>query len=91
MRSYFDHRDRLEPTRAELAERLRAGTVTVLDVRPEDEFALGHAPGAALRGLKARLSEFDAVKEIVADCRGAFCILSYEAVAGLRAMVFRTN
>ena len=66
VRSYFDDRDSLEPvSRKELAERLRAGTVTVLDVRPEDEFALGHVPGAVnvpLRALEARLSEFDSSK-----------------------------
>jgi rhodanese-related sulfurtransferase/DNA-binding transcriptional ArsR family regulator len=95
VRSYFDDRDSLEPvSRKELAERLRAGTVTVLDVRPEDEFALGHVPGAVnvpLRALEARLSEFDASKEIVAYCRGAFCVLAYEAVAALRARGFKAH
>ncbi|WP_424361408.1 ArsR/SmtB family transcription factor [Methylocystis parvus] len=95
VRSYFDDRDSLEPvSRAELAERLRAGTVTVLDVRPEDEFALGHVPGAVnipLRALEARLSEFDPSKEIVAYCRGAFCVLSYEAVAALRKCGFKAR
>lgn len=95
MRSYFHDRDSLEPiSRAELAERMRGGTVTVLDVRPEDEFALGHVPGALnvpLHSLEARLSEFDSSKEIVAYCRGAFCILSYEAVAALRARGFNAR
>ncbi len=95
VRSYFDDRDSLEPiSRAELAERLRAGTVTVLDVRPEDEFALGHVPGAAnipLSALEARLSELDSSKEIVAYCRGAFCVLSYEAVAALRKRGFKAR
>ncbi len=79
---------------APLAERLRAGTVTVLDVRPEDEFVLGHVPGAAnipLRALEARLSELNSSKEIVAYCRGAFCVLSYEAVAALRARGFKAR
>lgn len=95
MRSYFHDRDSLEPiSRAELAERMRGGTVTVLDVRPEDEFALGHVPGALnvpLHSLEARLSEFDSSIEIVAYCRGAFCILSYEAVAALRARGFNAR
>ncbi len=95
VRSYFNDRDSLEPmSRAELAERLRAGTVTVLDVRPEDEFALGHVPGAAnipLSALEARLSELDSSKEIVAYCRGAFCVLSYEAVAALRKRGFKAR
>jgi rhodanese-related sulfurtransferase len=95
VRSYFYERDSLEPvSREELAGRLRAGTVTVLDVRPEDEFALGHVPGAVnvpLRALEVRLSEFDFSKEIVAYCRGAFCVLSYEAVAALRARGFKAR
>ena len=65
VRSYFDDRDSLEPvSRDELLRRSRTGAVTVLDVRPEDEFALGHVPGAVnipLRALEARLSELDPV------------------------------
>lgn len=95
VRSYFDDRDSLEPvSRKELAERLRAGTVTVLDVRPDDEFALGHVPGALnipLYALEARLSELNPSQEIVAYCRSAFCVLSYEAVAALRAHGFTAH
>lgn len=95
VRSYFDNRDSLEPvSRKELAERLRAGTVTVLDVRPEDEFALGHVPGALnvpLHALEARLSELNRSQEIVAYCRSAFCVLSYEAIAALRARGFKAH
>ena len=92
VRSYFDERDSLEAvSREELMERSRAGTVTILDVRPEDEFALGHLPGALnipLRALEARLGEIDPRQEIVAYCRGPYCVLSYEAVAALRARGF---
>jgi ArsR family transcriptional regulator len=92
VRTYFDNRDRLEPiTREELLRRSRAGAVTILDVRPADEFALGHLPGAInipLRELEARLSQFDPSQEVVAYCRGAYCVLSYEAVAALRARGF---
>jgi ArsR family transcriptional regulator len=95
VRSYFDQRDSLEAvSREELVERSRAGTVTILDVRPEDEFALGHLPGALnipLRALEARLSELDPSQEIVAYCRGPYCVLSYEAVAALRARGFRAR
>ena len=63
VRSYFDERDSLEAvSREELLQRSRAGTVTILDVRPEDEFAFGHLPGALnipLRELEARLAELD--------------------------------
>jgi ArsR family transcriptional regulator len=92
VRRYFQARDSLEPvSRAELVERLRAGVVTVLDVRPEDEYALGHLPGAIniqIRELEKRLDELDPTREIVAYCRGAYCVLSYEAVAALRARGF---
>jgi rhodanese-related sulfurtransferase len=76
---------------SELLKRSRAGAVTVLDVRPADEFALGHLPGAVnipLRELEARLAELDPRYEIVAYCRGPYCVLSYEAVAALRARGF---
>ena len=89
VRDYFQDRDRMEPvSRLELADRLEAGLVTVLDLRPEDEFALGHLPGAInipLKELEKRLAELDSGKEIVAYCRGPYCVLSYEAVAALRA------
>jgi len=95
VRGYFDARDRLEPvSRAELVERLKAGIVTVLDVRPEDEFALGHVPGAInlpLSELERRLGEIDPDHEIVAYCRGPYCVLSYEAVAILRARGFKVR
>jgi rhodanese-related sulfurtransferase len=85
----------LEPiSRKELQHRLRKGSVTVLDVRPEDEFALGHVPGALsipLGVLKKRLSELDPSKEIVAYCRGPYCVLSFEAVALLRERGFNVR
>jgi ArsR family transcriptional regulator len=95
VRSYFHSRDSLEPvSRRELRSRLKAGLVTVLDVRPVDEFALGHLPGAInipLGDLKKRLAELDPEQEIVAYCRGPYCVLSYEAVAMLRARGFKVR
>jgi rhodanese-related sulfurtransferase/DNA-binding transcriptional ArsR family regulator len=95
VRSYFNKRDALEAvSREELLQRTRSGAVTVLDVRPEDEFALGHLPGAVnipLRELEKRLSELDPAQEIVAYCRGPYCVLSYEAVAALRARGFKAR
>jgi ArsR family transcriptional regulator len=88
-RGYFAARDSLEPiSREELLERVEAGLVTVLDVRPEDEFAAGHLPGAInipLRELRGRLDELDAGREVIAYCRGAYCVFAFEAVAALRA------
>jgi ArsR family transcriptional regulator len=95
LRSYFAERDSLEPvTREELLQRTRDGLVTVLDVRPPDEFAAGHLPGAVnmpLGELEARLAELDPAQEIVAYCRGPYCVLSFEAVATLRARGFKVR
>ncbi len=92
VRGYFSERDSMEPvTRAQLLERTRDGLVTVLDVRPADEFAAGHLPGAVnipLSDLEARLAELDPGHEIVAYCRSAYCVLSFEAIAALRARGF---
>jgi len=93
VRSYFKDRDSLEPvSRKELLKLSRAGAVTLLDVRPQDEFAMGHLPGALnipLRELKARLDELDPKQEIIAYCRSHYCVLSYEAVAALRKRGFK--
>lgn len=93
VRSYFNKRDELESiSREQLLKRIRAGDVTVLDVRPSDEFALGHLPGAVnipLRSLKTRLAELNTAQEIVAYCRGEYCVLSFEAVALLRGRGFK--
>ena len=88
MATYVRARDELEPvSRTELLERLRAGSATVLDVRPEDEFEQGHVPGALnipLSQLERRLAQLPPDREIVAYCRGPWCVLSFEAVAALR-------
>src|SRR5262245_9972015 len=95
VRRYFENRDSLEPvSRSELLELLKANLVTVLDVRPEDEFALGRLKGALnipLRELEKRLSEINCSQEIVAYCRGPYCVLAYEAVAMLRARGFKVR
>jgi ArsR family transcriptional regulator len=95
VRSYFHDRDGLEPvSRSRLVELSRAGAVTLLDVRPQDEFAMGHLPGALnipLRDLKARLAELDPAQEVVAYCRSHYCVLSYEAVAALRKRGFKAR
>lgn len=92
---YFRRRDELEPvSRGDLVRRLKAGSVTLLDVRPEDEFGLGHLPGAInipLRELEKRLAELPKRREIVAYCRGPYCVLSFEAVAALRQRGFKVR
>lgn len=95
VRSYFADLDDLEPvSREALLDRLRNGQVTVLDVRPADEFAIGHLPGALnvpIEMLEQRLTELDPNQEIVAYCRGAYCVLSFEAVAALRERGFNVR
>ncbi|MGK8236779.1 ArsR/SmtB family transcription factor [Roseovarius sp. MS2] len=74
-------------TRADLAERLAQGAVTLLDIRPEDEFAAGHIPGAqntTLADLDRLLPALDPEAEVVAYCRGPYCIYAHQAVARLR-------
>src|SRR6516164_2725002 len=93
LKSYFRERDNLEPvSRKELLRRMRDGVVTLIDTRPEEEFAAGHLPGAInlpLGELKRRLRELPRDQEIVAYCRGPYCVLSYEAVAELRKRGFK--
>lgn len=86
--SYLTSRDALEPVPAEdLLARARDGLVTVIDVRPPEEYAQGHIPGAVnipLDRLEDRIGELAPEREVVAYCRGPWCVLSFEAVARLR-------
>ncbi len=87
--TYLTVKDELEPLpRQELLERVRDGLVTVLDVRPAEEYAAGHVPGAVnvpLPELERYLEDLNADQEIVAYCRGPHCVLAFDAVASLRA------
>ena len=93
--AYFLARDELEPVAAEeLLTRVRQGDVVILDVRPEDEYGLGHLPGALnipLRQLEQRIAELPREQEIIAYCRGPYCVLSFEAVAALRTRGFKVR
>ena len=86
--TYLTVKDELEPVPAdELLDRARSGLVTVLDVRPQEEYAAGHLPGAVnvpLAELDKDLDHLNDGREIVAYCRGPYCILAYEAVRKLR-------
>ena len=87
--SYLTVKDDLEPIpREELLARAQDGLITVIDVRPPQEYAAGHVPGAInipLADLEKHLNEFDPAQEIVAYCRGPHCVLAFDAVATLRS------
>lgn len=80
--------DAPEPvSREDLAARLAEGSVTVLDVRPADEYAAGHIPGAlntALAEIERIIPSLEPCAEIVAYCRGPYCVYAHQAVAALR-------
>lgn len=89
VRTYLKARDQLEAVpRKELLRRLRDGSVVVIDVRPSEEYRAGHIPGALsvpLNQLEGRIRELPARKEVIAYCRGPYCLMAYHAVAKLRA------
>jgi len=91
-RRFLEGRVGMEPVdRDALLKRVRAGEVIVLDVRPVEEYQAGHIPGAIsipLKEIKRHLSELPHGQEIVAYCRGPYCVLSIEAVEMLRAKGF---
>jgi rhodanese-related sulfurtransferase len=93
--SYLERRDTLEPIPPkELARRLAAGDVTLIDVRPPDEFAAGHIPGALsipVSELRDRLRELPRSREVVAYCRGPYCVMAVTAVEILRKRGYRAR
>jgi rhodanese-related sulfurtransferase len=94
-RDYFEARGAMEAVESEeLLRRVRNGEVTVLDVRPSEEFVAGHIPGALsipLGELRARLKELPKGREVVAYCRGPYCVMAVEAVELLRAKGFNAH
>lgn len=88
VRTWLRHKDEMEPVQpAELLDRAAKGLVTVIDVRPPEEYAAGHVPGAInvpMEQLKSRLARFPKRKEVVAYCRGPYCLMSFDAVRTLR-------
>ena len=94
-REYFESRGAMEAVEGEeLLRRVRDGEVTVLDVRPAEEYRAGHIPGALsipVSELKARLRELPKAREIVAYCRGPYCVMALEAVQLLRAKGFEAH
>lgn len=95
VRDFFDARDQLEPVnRDELLQRAGDGGVIVLDVRPREEYEAGHIPGAVsipLADLKGRLAGLPPGAEIVAYCRGPYCVLAPQALELLRRGGFKAR
>lgn len=93
IRQFNEGRESMEPVeKRALLERVRRAEVTVLDVRPLEEYRAGHIPGAVsipLKELEAHLSLLPRGREIVAYCRGPYCVLAVEAVKLLRTKGFR--
>jgi len=92
-RAFVERRGSLEAVdKQRLIERIRTGEVTLLDVRPTEEFRAAHIAGAMsvpLKELKTRIAGLPREREIVAYCRGPYCVLAPEAVELLRARGFR--
>lgn len=92
-REFLEARDAMQPVdRDELAERVRCGEVTVLDVRPSEEYRAGHIPGALsvpLDELDRRMAALPKDREVVAYCRGPYCVLAIEAVERLQRHGYR--
>ena len=93
--TYLTGKDDLEPIdRKELLKRAKKGNVTVLDVRPPEEYNAGHVPLAInipLKELEKNFSTLPKNKEIIAYCRGPYCLLAFEAIAQLRAKGFKAR
>lgn len=91
-RRFLEGRQGLQPVdREQLLAKVRDGAVVVLDVRPPEEYAAGHIPGALsvpLKELERRLADLPHDREIVAYCRGPYCVLAVEAVEILRTRGF---
>jgi rhodanese-related sulfurtransferase/DNA-binding transcriptional ArsR family regulator len=94
-REYFEQRGQLEAIAGdELVRRVRGGEVTLLDVRPVEEYAAGHIPGARsipVGELARRLEELPRDRDVVAYCRGPYCVMAVEAVELLRRKGFHAH
>ena len=94
-REFLEARNTMEPVdRNLLVKRVRSGEVTVLDVRPAEEYLAGHIPGAVsipLEQLEERLAELPSDREIVAYCRGPYCVMALDAADTLRRNGFEAT
>jgi len=95
VRDYFDDPKKLKPVdRRKLLKQAKSGNIIILDVRPRDEYAAAHIPYARsipLQELRKSIAKFSKDKEIVAYCRGPYCVLAQEAMKVLRAKGFKAD
>jgi len=94
-RAFMERRGALEAVEAgELVRRVRSGEVTILDVRPVEEYRAGHIPGALsipVADLKARLQDLPKDREVIAYCRGPYCVMAVDATTLLRQKGFTAH
>ena len=94
-RAFMERRGALEEVHGEeLIRRVRSGEVTILDVRPVDEYEAGHIPGALsmpIADLKARWADLPKDRDVVAYCRGPYCVMAVDAVNLLRKKGFKAH
>lgn len=94
-RAFMERRGGLEEVhREELIRRVRSGEVTILDVRPVEEYEAGHIPGAIsmpIADLKARWTDLPKDRDVVAYCRGPYCVMAVDAVSLLRRKGFKAH
>jgi rhodanese-related sulfurtransferase/DNA-binding transcriptional ArsR family regulator len=92
---FLHSQDALEPvTRSELQQRLKQGAATIIDVRPRDEYEAGHIPGALsmpVDEVQRRMRELPKGREVIAYCRGPYCLYSLDAVTLLRKHGYRAR
>lgn len=93
--NYLESKDQLEPiSRDELLKRVNSGEVTVIDVRPETEYLSGHLPRAInipTISIKNQLNQLPRNKEVIAYCRGPYCVLAFDAIELLRSHGFKAR
>lgn len=94
-RAFMERRGGLEEVHGEeLVRRVRSGEVTILDVRPGEEYEAGHIPGAIsmpIADLKARWADLPKDRDVVAYCRGPYCVMAVDAVNLLRRKGFKAH
>ncbi|MHB9014338.1 MAG: ArsR/SmtB family transcription factor [Ignavibacteriaceae bacterium] len=95
IKSFLEERSVLEPiSMKELQSKIKKNEITIIDVRPKEEYINGHLPGAVsvpMSELKSKIKNLPAGKEIIAYCRGKYCVMAPEAAKILTGKGFKTT